>query len=221
MATAGLQVVNTQNILQIDGLYRNLYFSGKITRTLVGGNFETVSLDATNNIYVVRTESGYNHWFTVTQVASNVMYFIGSAGCVVDIYVFTFSVPPAGNFGLNAFDESGSLVYSSNSKAMLILDAFNYSGLNFSYANTFSGSKPGVVIAAATYFYSMENYDPGRPDTYVESAQGTRWRFSGDYIEASTIGDALFARSVTGPSYSNKFYSAQGDNGLIVKLVNI
>ena len=142
MSEAGMTVYNENNKIQIDGAYKNLYLSRKISLSGKGttsGTFAGGEVIAavggtgaqTIDAYCVNTPTG---WTCTVNTFSGGM-------CV---YVFSTNVTKnAHGVGLQVFDDSGAIVYDSNNKHPLVI-GFGQSN-NSSVARAI---RPAVAVCA-------------------------------------------------------------------------
>lgn len=132
---AGLQVFNTDNIVQIDDEYSNLKFMNKGS---VSTSSSVITIDvpsATSPLVAVQlTDNGVGNELSRAYVVlrqtvqnGNVWTFtfsidIGITGQVATLtyYVFDQIATQASNFGLQTFDPSGRLIFDSNDKWLKI-----------------------------------------------------------------------------------------------------
>ncbi len=126
--TAGLQVFNNDNILQIDGEYKNRCFIMKqnvvcnaATSNGSFNNYASAPRDysgVVNPVVALRSSSPcLVHWISSTQyvIISNVN------GAVCDVYFFGDTPTPSANYGLQVRNAKGELVFDSLQKYMRVI----------------------------------------------------------------------------------------------------
>ena len=142
MPEAGMTVYNGNNKIQIDGTYKNLYLSRKISLSGAGtttGTFSGGEVIAavggtgsqTIDAYCVNTPTG---WTCTVKTFTSGM-------CV---YVFSTVVSKSTHgVGLQVFNGSGDIVYDSNNKHPLVV--------GFGQSNSTSvatASRPAIAVCA-------------------------------------------------------------------------
>lgn len=130
---AGMEVRNANNatILLIDATYSNLVFAGKVVLTLnqygsSSGSCVMGTFDTNQRIPFIGFYSGVPVATRSQQVNANTwrhfVYAIAPLNTAIECYLFDDStqVTP-GNYGLNVFDASARLVFTSNAKYLKVI----------------------------------------------------------------------------------------------------
>jgi hypothetical protein len=141
--TAGLQIFNANNVLQIDQDTLNFVLTNKGTATLTTDaswpvdplQSATITITGTNPLFAFA--SPYDICVLRTTVSgSSFTYYITSVNCpnggTVPYYVFDKANAAAisEHFGLEIFDASGNVVYHSGLKPLRIVGATSTYGIN-------------------------------------------------------------------------------------------
>ena len=154
---AGITVYNDNNKIQVDGAYKNLYLSRKITLSGTGttsGKFADSELLAavggttnqTIDAYCVNTPTGWS--CTVNTFKSGMA-----------VYIFSTKLTAAAHgVGLQVFDENGAVVYDSNTKHPNVI------GFGQSESPANSAARPAVAVCAhsrteTTDVYTYTRYE--------------------------------------------------------------
>ena len=160
---AGLTVYNDNNKIQIDGAYKNLYLSRKLSLSQAGttsGSFADGEVLAcvggttsqTINAICINSPTG---WTCVVKSFTSGM-------CV---YVFGTKVTEnAHGIGLQVFDENGNVVFDSNNKHPIVM-AFG----NKDATPAYSATKPAIAVCQNRRIDFNQNYVEIRHETFRES----------------------------------------------------
>lgn len=141
----GLQVFNSDGILQITDTFKNIQFISKQTLTLPSTAYRwyfdnyypyysTAVISATailNNLIACRSDNGkLITWDIIYPVLSYPPFvygnpsirFFGEVGAVITIYFFSYASIPAGTH-FEVINSDGERVFSDNAKFMKVLDS--------------------------------------------------------------------------------------------------
>lgn len=145
----GLIVSNTAGNVVIDGNYRNLHLQEKKVFSLASGEEYRVSTAATGAVLFLGVTGGFAG--VIEQAAAGNSWLVRAASnCTVSAYIFAPGSPEKAAWGMEVYDESGVLVFSSAASALRILD-FNLlpfsGGWHDPYRPTFQKAY-GVAVAA-------------------------------------------------------------------------
>lgn len=137
---AGLTVYNNDNKIQIDGAFRNLQLSRKITLSGAGetagtfasgevlaavGGVASQSIDA----YCINTPTGWR-------------CIVGTFTVGMAVYVFSTNTSPGTHgAGLEVYDANGTIVYNSNDKHPIVV------GFGNSEFTPASAAKPAIAVS--------------------------------------------------------------------------
>ena len=141
----GLIVSNTTGNVVIDGNYRNLHLQEKKVFFLASGEEYPVSTAVSGAVLFLGVTGGFAG--VIEQAAAGNSWLVrASSTCTVSAYIFAPGSPEKADWGMEVYDESGALVFSSAASALRIMD-FNL--LPFSTRNRPSFQKAyGVAVAA-------------------------------------------------------------------------
>ena len=161
---AGITIYNDNNILQIDGNFKNLHLSRKIAITKTGsfsGSFADGEVLAavggttsqTINAYCINRPGGW------TCVVNG--YTSGMA-----VYVFTTKpTQSVSGVGLQVFDENGNIVYDSNDKHPLVKGFGSREGVPS------QATKPAIAVCVSRKHEYTEIITDRNYTSYYESWQ--------------------------------------------------
>ena len=146
----GLIVSNTTGNVVIDGNYRNLHLQEKKVFYLASGGEYPVSTAVSGAVLFLGVTGGFAG--VIEQAAASNSWLVrASSNCTVSAYIFAPGLPEKAAWGMEVYDESGALVFSSAVSALRIMD-FNLLPFSSGYAAT--NNRPsfqkayGVAVAA-------------------------------------------------------------------------
>ena len=146
----GLIVSNTTGNVVIDGNYRNLHLQEKKVFYLASGGEYPVSTAVSGAVLFLGVTGGFAG--VIEQAAAGNSWLVrASSNCTVSAYIFAPGSPEKAAWGMEVYDESGALVFSSAASALRIAD-FNL--LPFSSGYTTTNNRPsfqkayGVAVAS-------------------------------------------------------------------------
>lgn len=146
----GLIVSNTTGNVVIDGNYRNLHLQEKKVFSLASGGEYPVSTAVSGAVLFLGVTGGFAG--VIEQAAAGNSWLVrASSNCTVSAYIFAPGSPKKADWGMEVYNESGALVFSSAASALRITD-FNLLPFSSGYATT--GNRPsfqkayGVAVAA-------------------------------------------------------------------------
>ena len=146
----GLIVSNTTGNVVIDGNYRNLHLQEKKVFYLASGEEYPVSTAVSGAVLFLGVTGGFAG--VIEQAAAGNSWRVrASSNCTVSAYIFAPGSPEKAAWGMEVYDESGALVFSSAASALRIKD-FNLLPFSSGYATT--NNRPsfqkayGVAVAA-------------------------------------------------------------------------
>ena len=146
----GLIVSNTTGNVVIDGNYRNLHLQEKKVFSLASGGEYPVSTAVSGAVLFLGVTGGFAG--VIEQAAAGNSWLVrASSTCTVSAYIFAPGSPEKAAWGMEVYDASGALVFSSAASALRITD-FNLLPFSSGYATTnnrHSFQKAyGVAVAA-------------------------------------------------------------------------
>ena len=146
----GLIVSNTTGNVVIDGNYRNLHLQEKKVFSLASGGEYPVSTAVSGAVLFLGVTGGFAG--VIEHAAAGNSWLVrASSTCTVSAYIFAPGSPEKAAWGMEVYDASGALVFSSAASALRIMD-FNLLPFSSGYAGT--GNYPsfqkayGVAVAA-------------------------------------------------------------------------
>ena len=117
----GLIVSNTAGNVVIDGNYRNLHLQEKKVFYLASGGEYRVSTAAIGAVIFLGVTGGFAG--VIEQAAAGNSWLVRAASnCTVSAYIFAPGSPEKAAWGMEVYDESRGLVFSSAASALRILD---------------------------------------------------------------------------------------------------
>lgn len=130
----GLIVSNTTGNEVIDGNYRNLHLQEKKVFSLASGGEYPVSTAVSGAVLFLGVTGGFAG--VIEQAAAGNSWLVrASSNCTVSAYIFAPGSPEKAAWGMEVYDESGALVFSSAASALRITD-FNLLPFSGGYATT-------------------------------------------------------------------------------------
>lgn len=130
----GLIVSNTTGNVVIDGNYHNLHLQEKKVFSLASGGEYPVSTAVSGAVLFLGVTGGFAG--VIEQAAAGNSWLVrASSNCTVSAYIFAPGSPEKAAWGMEVYDESGALVFSSAASALRITD-FNLLPFSSGYATT-------------------------------------------------------------------------------------
>ncbi|SAK71373.1 hypothetical protein AWB80_03814 [Caballeronia pedi] len=170
MADFGLQVLNSSGNVQIDSTFKNLALREKGTLTSGGseqGNtgwyFASVTT-AVGTSPIIAFRSSAKCYLRYSAISgSQITYFFHCQGSGVAVQYWIFDDPSlatmSGNYGLQVFNNVGSVVFDSRTKYMRVIDTLSSPGsitgdpIDSGISRSYSGT-PAVVQGQLRYIIS-------------------------------------------------------------------
>lgn len=188
---AGLSVVNTQGTLQVDSNFKNLayydYFDVTVSRNIMSAFYqEFITIDPSfihgYRCLTADTLAG------VSTSGSQAMVVAGKLNTVVRIY--RFRRDGSGNrlnFGLEVFNSSGALSFSSAINYMRVLGYFPFGSLTHGAA--YSYPKRPAIICGTLGFKSYLRPIVGMPESYRYFVKADAFKFNGNNLTFGQVAD--------------------------------
>ena len=170
----GLIVSNTTGNVVIDGNYHNLHLQEKKVFSLASGGEYPVSTAVSGAVLFLGVTGGFAG--VIEQAAAGNSWLVrASSNCTVSAYIFAPGSPEKAAWGMEVYDESGALVFSSAASALRITD-FNLLPFSSGYATTKnrpSFQKAYEVAVASCVGIPRAGFDGNKTDALRTDAINT------------------------------------------------
>lgn len=224
---AGLVVYNDDNILQIDGEFKNLCLRSKVTVTcntaVTSGNSTfyrsgAQSYSGISNL-VIAVRSSVNcmvYWVSSTQY----VIYAETSGASVTVYLFGDPPAPTSDYGLRVYNDAGEVVFDAAREYMRVVDFKVLSTSTQEGSESYpSGRTYAVVLSGGFWGRCIATGAPsGSPSYYLHEWKRTAASFSGTTL--TLHGVYVYSANSSGPFADMLYDSRSATYALVLDVTN-
>jgi len=163
MTDYGLEIYNNKNILIVDSKYKNYVYHQHGTSFVQANDLTEIDINpfSTNGVVLTKPTTfyarPYGFIYDSTSAEYNKFLLASDATGYIDWIIYKdITTVPSGDYGLNIFDSSGSIVFSSNQLGYF----------NVLLKSSYSASNETVYDAVNNYFHIVGIYSGSRSTLY-------------------------------------------------------